>query len=310
MLETPVAFIIFNRPDLTARVFQAIAEAQPKKLLVVADGPRFPEEAEKCREARAVIDKVDWDCEVLTNYSEANLGCKRRVSSGLDWVFSQVEEAIILEDDCLPQPTFFPYCEELLRRYRDNSQITVITGSNLELNYPILDSYQFSRYGYIWGWATWRRAWDQYDIDMKRWPSLRDTPWLHGLFGDKDVVEFWKAIFDRVAAGEIDTWDYQWIFSCWAADGIAVQPCVNLISNLGFGTGATHTTEVTDVANLPTFEMPFPIRHPVKIELDTAADLVTSKRFFSTKRQPLDGLRACFHNVLRRISAKTSSVSQ
>jgi hypothetical protein len=160
-VNTPIAFFIFNRPDTTARVFEAIRQAQPSKLLVVADGPRStrPGEAEKCAATRAIIDQVDWECEVLTNYSDVNLGCRHRVSSGLDWVFEQVEEAIILEDDCLPHPTFFRFCEELLEWYRHDHRIVAISGDNFQNGHQSGEfSYYFSRYVHIWGWATWRRG--------------------------------------------------------------------------------------------------------------------------------------------------------
>src|SRR5512139_3287315 len=171
-LKTPVAFIIFNRPDTAERVFAEIAKARPPKLLVVADGPRANRsgEAEKCAATRAIIDRVDWDCEVLTNFSDTNLGCKNRVSSGIDWVFEQVPEAIILEDDCLPHPTFFRFCEELLERYRDDERIGMISGDNFQLGQKRTDaSYYFSRYNHIWGWASWRRAWRHYDREASAW---------------------------------------------------------------------------------------------------------------------------------------------
>ena len=166
---TPIVFLIFNRPDTTKRVFEAIRQAKPKKLLVVADGPRDDRqgEAEKCAAVRSIIDTVDWDCKVLTNYADVNLGCGLRVSSGLDWVFEQVEEAIILEDDCLPHPSFFPFCEEMLDLYRHDERIMHIAGTNsLEEWKSDVQSYHFSYTGGIWGWATWQRAWKYYHFKM------------------------------------------------------------------------------------------------------------------------------------------------
>lgn len=177
-LTTPVAFIIFNRPDTTERVFAEIAKAKPQKLLVVGDGARANRNVEVAKVAacRAIIERVDWPCEVLTNFSEINLGCKVRVSSGLDWVFEQVEEAIILEDDCLPDPTFFRFCQEMLARYRDDQRIGMISGDNLQFGRRQNDeSYYFTKYVHIWGWATWRDRWrDSYDVNLKKWPSIRD----------------------------------------------------------------------------------------------------------------------------------------
>lgn len=158
---TAIVFLIFNRPEETARTFAAIKAARPSTLLVVADGPRLDRagEQELCARTRTVIDGVDWPCEVLRNFADANIGCGRRVSSGLDWAFSQVDEAVILEDDCLPDPSFFPYCDELLERYRTDERIMMVSGNNFQNGASrTWDSYYFSRLPHCWGWATWRRA--------------------------------------------------------------------------------------------------------------------------------------------------------
>jgi hypothetical protein len=231
MLETPVAFIIFNRPDHTARVFAEIARAQPKKLLVIADGPRNADESLVCAQTRAQI-KVDWDCELLTNYSETNLGCRGRVSSGIDWIFTQVDEAIILEDDCIPHPTFFAYCEKMLAKYRDDSRVMMISGSNFaQTSLDIPESYVFSRYANIWGWATWRRAWSLYDVDMKRWPEYRQQGQLRGLLLEPRVLAYYQEVWDQILS--INTWDFQWSFCCLFNDGLCVVPRANLITNVG-----------------------------------------------------------------------------
>ena len=269
-LDTPVVLIIFNRPDTTEKVFDTISQAQPKKLLVVADGPRIdrPNEAEKCAAARAIIDRVDWKCEVLTNYSETNLGCKYRVSTGLDWVFSQVEEAIIIEDDCLPSPSFFYFCQTLLERYRDDERIMHISGNNFQFGQSRTEhSYYFSKYNHIWGWASWRRAWKHYDVEMKTWEECKEAKMLNSVCNDIYEQAYWSDIFDRVHQGFIDTWDYQWTYACWAQSGLSILPNVNLITNIGFGADATHTTEISKLANLPAvnisvIERPsFVIRH-------------------------------------------------
>ena len=282
-LKAPVCLIIFNRPDTTQKVFEAIRQVKPPKLLVIADGarPERPEEAEKCTTAREIINQVDWDCEVLTNYSDINLGCRKRVSSGLNWVFEQVEEAIILEDDCLPHPTFFRFCEELLERYRHDNGIMAISGDNFQwgrkrTNY----SYYFSRYNHIWGWATWRRAWQVYDLEMKRWPEIRDSNWLNDILQDSKAVNYWSKIFQGVYEG-FNTWDYPWTFACWIHNGLTILPNVNLVSNIGFGAEATHTKSVTKFANMPTEEMSFPLQHPPFIIRDTQSDEITETTIFS-----------------------------
>lgn len=234
-ITTPIAFIIFNRPDLTEIVFEAIRQAKPNKLLVIADGPRFTEEAEKCNRARAVIQNVDWECEVLTNFSDINLGCKYRVSSGLDWVFSEVEEAIILEDDCLPTPSFFNFCQTLLEHYRHDERIMHICGNNFH-PYSINDySYHFSLYNHIWGWATWRRAWKYFDVEMKTWQQCKKLSLFDSLWIDSYEKKYWIEIFDQVSANLVDTWDYQWTYACWSQSGLSVNPNTNLVSNIGFG---------------------------------------------------------------------------
>jgi len=266
-LITPVAFIIFNRPDTTERVFSAIAKAKPPKLLVVADGPRIDRagEAERVAITRAIIDRVDWPCEVLTNFSEENLGCKHRVSSGIDWVFEQVEEAIILEDDCLPTATFFQFCQEMLDRYRDDLRIGMVSGNNFQFGDRYCeDSYYFSKYTYIWGWASWRNRWQgAYDVHMNKWPKIRDSGRLVDLVLEKSEIGYWKKIFNRMHSRKADTWDFQWTFANWTQGWLTILPSVNLISNIGFGSNATHSRVITKLANMPVEDLNFPLTHPV-----------------------------------------------
>ncbi len=245
-LSTPIAFLIFNRPDLTQMVFEMIAKAKPKMLLVVADGPRFPEEEEKCEQARAVIERVDWDCEVLTNFSDNNLGCGRRISSGIEWVFSKVEEAIFLEDDCLPVESFFTYCQELLEYYRHDTRIMTINGNNFQSGQCRTEySYHFSKYNGCWGWASWRRAWKHYDYEMKTWLKFKRTGMLKMVCSDPYEQEFFTKIFDSMCENpdREDAWSHQWKYACWSQNGLAIEPRVNLVANLGLGrSDATHTT--------------------------------------------------------------------
>jgi hypothetical protein len=278
MLETPVAFIIFNRPDTTERVFAEIARARPRQLLVIADGPRAERDAEsaRCAAARAVVDRVDWECDVLKNYSDVNLGCGRRVATGLSWVFEQVEKAIVLEDDCLPHPTFFGFCEELLERYRDDERVMHIGGSGFQFERTKRPfSYFFARHYPSWGWASWRRAWQLYDIGITLWPALRGTDWLLDITDDARVIEHWQTMFDRAHAGveHVNTWDFQWTFACWAQNGLCILPHGTLVSNIGFREDATHTRSTSDpIANLPTSPMAFPLRHPPYVLRDREAD--------------------------------------
>ena len=274
-LTTPVALIIFNRPDTAARVFNEIAKAKPPKLLVVADGPRHHRvgEAERCRQTRAIIEQVDWPCEVLTNFADTNMGCKMRVSSGIDWIFEMVEEAIILEDDCLPEPTFFRFCEEMLSRYRDDERVSMVSGGNLQFGRQRGSaSYYFSRYTHIWGWASWRRAWKHYDRDLTLWPKYRDEGWLETTFSSKGEQAYWRNSFEAVHNGSLDTWDCSWTFTCLLKGMLQVAPNVNLISNIGFGPEATHTQVVGIHANMATEPMIFPLIHPDAVLQDRNGD--------------------------------------
>lgn len=276
-MKTPVALIIFKRPDTTEKVFEAIRQAKPPKLLVIADGPRAdrPGEAENCAATRAIIDRVDWDCEVLKNYSDVNLGCGRRPATGISWVFEQVEEAIILEDDCLPSPTFFRFCEELLEYYRDEPRVMHISGSNFlcarqELKY----SYYFSTYTFCWGWASWRRAWKYFDYKISLWPVVREQQLLSGIFDSKAEELRREKIWDSLYQGKIiDVWDYQWLFSVLSQGGFSVVPAQNLVSNVGYRPDATHTKKVSKFrSNLSTSDMEFPLVHPPVMMRDFQAD--------------------------------------
>jgi hypothetical protein len=268
-LTTPVAFMIFNRPDTTERVFAEIARARPTKLLVVGDGARAGRqgESDKVAATRAIIGRVDWDCEVLTNFSDTNLGCKRRMSSGIDWIFNVVEEAIILEDDCVPHPSFFRFCEELLDFYRLDQRVSQINGINFQFGHQLnSDSYYFSKYCHIWGWASWRDRWKKhYDVDMKHWPRIRDDGGLANLVSCRAEEKYWTRIFEQTFQGKIDTWDYQWIFASMLHERLTILPNVNLVSNIGFGAAATHTSGSRELSNLRAHAMQFPLRHPREV---------------------------------------------
>lgn len=280
-LETPVAFFIFNRPEPTAKVFEQIRAARPPKLLIIADGPRPDRagEAQRCAQARSVAQQVDWPCEVETEFSEVNLGCRRRVASGIDWVFSREPEAIILEDDCLPHPSFFRFCAELLDRYREDPRVGTIRGT---LHHPMdiagEASYYFSRDVSIWGWATWRRAWARYDHAAAQWPELYRSGAFHGLTLPCERV-YWRNAYEGVHRGA-DAWDYQLNLTCWCESMLSVVPRANLISNIGFGPDATHTRTVSRYANRPTVPMPFPLVHPRLVLANRAADAANAAMSF------------------------------
>ena len=285
MTTPPVIFLVFNRPEPTARVLARLREARPERLFVVADGPRpdRPGEAEKCRRVRDMIERgVDWPCEVIRDYSEVNLGCARRVSSGITNAFRVVEEAIILEDDCLPDPTFFPYCTELLERYRDEPRVGVIGGSNHQYrDFACPTSYYFSVYNHVWGWATWRRAWNCFDYSMPAcpgWESDGLERWLSG----RSSAGYWRRIFSETRRGLHDSWAYRWTYACWRAGMLSVLPRRPLIMNLGFGADATHTRNRFGAGLQPPVDpMRFPMVHPERIEADAGADEHTESVVFT-----------------------------
>jgi hypothetical protein len=268
-LDTPIVFMVFNRPKPTRVVFKAIAKARPSRLLLVADGarPERPSEANLCRQVREIVQQVDWPCKIDQNFAETNLGCRERVISGLDWAFSLVEEAIILEDDCLPDSSFFPFCEELLARYRDDSRVGMISGDNFVSAHVKDDSsYYFSRMPHIWGWATWRSEWARYDRRLSRWPDIRKSNLLCEIFDDPRVMAHWTNIFDAMHSGTgPNTWDYQWVYTMFVNNALSVTPRANLVENIGFGADATHTTQHERALCLPANSIEFPLRHPPAI---------------------------------------------
>lgn len=289
-LQTAVLFLVFNRPDTTARVFEAIRQAKPPRLYVAADGPREGREgeAERVAKVREIATAVDWPCEVKTLFRTKNLGCKCAVSSAITWFFDQEEEGIILEDDCLPQPDFFTFCEGLLDRYRDDEKVSVITGDNFQAGlWRGQGSYYFSRYNHVWGWASWRRAWQYYDGDLTFWPEWkRSADWSNRL-PDKVERRYWEKILDRMHAQQIDTWDYPWTASVWYHGGLTATPNVNLVSNIGFGSDSTHTAS----ADSPLAEMATgalgDLIHPETITQDQAADRYVFDHTFGGRWQRL-----------------------
>ena len=272
MSKTPVAFVIFKRPDTTAKVFEAIRRARPEKLFIIADGPRNEKEAELCEQTRAITDQIDWQCDVHRDYAEKNMGCRNRVVSGLNWVFRQVDEAIILEDDTVPHQDFFRFCTELLEKYEHNGEILSISGNNFQEKKWGDGSYYFSKYPHIWGWATWRRAWQLFDENITSFPA---TP-IKDLFTDTNEQRFWKGVFQKIYDKEIDAWGYQWLYAHIKNKKLSAIPNVNLVSNIGFGEDATHTTKKTSKrSNIPT-EPIGEITHPSEIKVNTRADKHTS----------------------------------
>ncbi len=260
--NTPILFMIFNRPDTTRRVFERIKQIKPPVLLISADGPRKdrPQEYERCQQCRDIIKEIDWECRVETNFSDVNLGCKKRVSSAITWAFDLVDRAIILEDDILVDMSFFRFCQEMLEKYKDDERIMMVSGNDLGRNDIGDASYGFSSMASIWGWATWRRAWKKYDVEMKLWPEAQKMGLLQQTFFRKRVIEDWTSDFQNTYDGKIDTWDYQWLFCQMLNRGMGIVPKYNMVENIGFREDATHTTNVDYKFNV--YSMDFPLKHP------------------------------------------------
>lgn len=303
--STPILFLIFNRPEITQSVFEEIKKQKPKYLYVAADGARHNvvKDLEKCKATRAlVLDGIDWDCEVKTLFRDKNLGCGSAVSEAITWFFDNVEQGIILEDDCLPHPSFFGFCETLLEHYKYNELVYGITGDNFQNgkvrgNY----SYYFSHYFHIWGWASWRRAWDKYDFNLKQLEAFKEKKLIKKI--DKRTVfkNYWISIFEKTANKEIDTWDYQWQFVIWNESGLIATPVVNLISNIGFGKEATHTIGSSPLSKMETTEMGT-IIHPQNIRVNKKADRYVSDTVFKIKRNsPQNLFKKINENVRNKI---------
>lgn len=285
LFETPVAFLIFDRPETTQRVFERIVQARPRRLFLIGDGPRpgaSEAELQRIAAARRVAGQVEWGGAVETYFRDQNLGVRRGVTEGLNWLFEQVEEAIILEDDCLPHPTFFRFCQELLERYRADERVAMIGGTNYQFGgYRPPSSYFFTLYPHIWGWASWRRAWRQHDAEMRRWPEARQAGLLRSLLPDRRARRYWTRRFEMTYQGRIQTWDYPWTLSCWLENRLSIAPAVNLVSNIGFGQGAVHTFgRRSRLANMPVQAMDFPLIHPSSMIRDYEADRYTQRVVF------------------------------
>ncbi len=287
-VSTPIALCTFNRPDCLARVLAVLREVQPTTLLIFGDEPRpgHRTDAGRVKACRRLVLGIDWDCDVKTLYAEKNLGCRIRVSSGISWAFNHTERLIILEEDCVPHPDFFPYCEELLERYEHDKRVMAVSGNTFEESPPTEFSYYFSKYPHCWGWATWKRAWGLMDLNLSRWEQLRDTAWLERIADVPEEVEMCREVFDKVRAGEIDSWAFPWKFSCWVHGGLTALPGRNLVSNIGFGPEATHTKIASPLANMPTFPMGV-LQHPETVTRCVAADMRTfAKAFRPVHRKP------------------------
>ncbi len=291
-INTPILFLIFNRLETTQKVFEQIKMARPHFLYIASDGPRVSkiDEINNVNEIRKwVLDNITWDCEVKTLFRKENLGCGAAVSSAINWFFENVEMGIILEDDCFPDPSFFIFCEELLIKFKNDTRIMHIAGTNLFANDNIIKdySYHFSKYANVWGWATWRRAWVMYDFEIKNFSIVRDKKLLKSYFNYYPAyvsrLKWYSAVFqDEFNNSTIDTWDYQWCFTCVSNSGISIVPKSNLVKNIGFDINATHTIEYDSFFSKDTSKISSPLIHPSYVMIDQKKDLQFEKRIFGS----------------------------
>lgn len=266
---TAVLLLVFNRPESTEQVFRAIRRQAPRQLFVAQDGARpIAGELELCQEVRAIVEDVDWECDAQYLMRDENLGCGRAVSEAVTWFFDHVEEGVILEDDCVPTPDFFAYCREVLDRYREDERVWMASGVNLLGRWRTGGASYFFADGGVWGWATWRRAWRFMDLHPSEWRDPARRARARQFLGD----DLWDAVvpeLERVFRGDLDTWDYQWLFVRASHGGAGAVPAVNLVRNVGFGQGATHTIEATSpYARMRTGRLDTPIRHPAGVVVD------------------------------------------
>jgi hypothetical protein len=277
----PVVLMLYRRPAATAQALAAIRAYRPARLILIADGPHSdrPGEHEQVAAARAAAEAIDWPCAVTRHYAERHLGLRARVESGLNAVFAAHEAAIILEDDCIADPSFFAYCAELLTYYANDPRVMAVSGDHFQPQPYTAAGYYFSRYPHCWGWATWRRAWQHYDGAMRDWPALCETAWLADLLGNRRAAQVWTTIFGRVYAGQIDSWAFRWTYSCWRAGGLTALPAVNLVRNIGDGLDATHTAR-SPFTNRPAQSLALPLRHPPDVVRYRRADAYTQRAMF------------------------------
>jgi hypothetical protein len=276
--HTPILFLIFNRPDTTAKVFERIREIKPEKLFVSADGPRTGKagEAERCEETRKIIDGVDWECEVHRNFSNENLGCKKGVVKGISWFFENVEEGIIIEDDCILEDSFFTFAGEMLERYKIDERIMHIGAANFQDGKKRGEaSYYYSKFCHVWGWATWRRAWKHYDVQIKSFDRFKAENKIAKILPDEKMQAHWIKLFQTVYDNALDTWDFQWVYTVWEQGGMSIIPNVNFVSNIGFGEDATHTVDSAHVLAENQTGKLGEIVHPSEIKQNEEADRYT-----------------------------------
>lgn len=304
VLEVPVALICFNRPAQTARAMEALRKARPKKLYVIADAARthVATDEARCAEVRAIATRIDWPCELVTDFAQTNMGCRDRIISGLSKAFEESERLIIIEDDCVPHPDFFRFAQEMLERYAENGRVFSVSGDNFQARTPSTHtSYYFSRIFHCWGWASWRDRWQSIDFSMSQWPRLRDNGWLISTLGTPVAAEHYRHAFDETFHKKNNSWAYRASFASLAGNFVNILPSVNMVTNIGAGEDATHTKDNTGFEGRTAHGLDFPLTHPASMAIDEAADRHTFNSMGGTWRHRMKlNLLHALHTLLRR----------
>lgn len=295
--QTPILFMVFNRLEETKQVFSEIEKINPQNLFVAIDGPRIGNKSDRVAQKQIIslIKSSPLKKNVTWLIRKNNLGCKVGVSSAIDWFFSKIDAGIILEDDCVPNQDFFYFCESMLKVYKNDTRVMMITGTNYQLQTKqIHTDYFFSQHYVIWGWATWKRAWEKYDVNMSSWPELRSLNILSYLSHDYFIKKHFETTFDLIRDDLVDTWDIQWVFACLFNSGLCIVPRVNLISNIGVS--GVHATQVTSAHFRPHFSLDlkdlsspkyiYPnYAYDLSLHRDKSRQAVVRRMFYSIFRQ-------------------------
>jgi len=279
-MKTPILFLVFNRPDTTHRVFETIRAAQPPRLYVAADGPRSAhyDDAQRCDKARKIATAVDWPCDLRVLFREGNLGCAPAVKSAIDWFFENEEMGIILEDDVVPYPSFFPFCEELLHRHKSDIRVGMISGNNHAGYLPYNESYFFSKYKMIWGWATWKRAWHVMDFELSWTASPYADMIVENMGHGRISANYYRKVMAHLQRKKINSWAYPWFFSLAAQNLLCIFPRHNLVSNIGFNAESTHTRGKPRRSYMEAQDISFPLKHPAFVMANTCHDRLYEKK--------------------------------
>jgi len=298
MFKTPILFIVFKREGLTRQVFEQIRKIKPKKLFISADGARanIEGEEEACKRVREIFKEIDWECEVHTRFNDENLGLKKATLSAIDWFFENVDEGIIIEDDNLPDLSFFSFCEQMLELYRNDTRVMQISGNNFFRGKKFGDkSYYFSKVAQVWGWATWKRAWNLFDVNMSSYEAFKKTKQIDNVFEGYFTKKYLMNHYDKITSKDVLSWSWHWIYTVFSNNGLCVTPSVNLISNIGFGNDAVHAANpINKLAGVAFEKMSEPVIHPDFILPDKRVD----KEILSYRYD--FGLRARIAREIRR----------